>query len=518
MADPAWTAEEQEDLDLAQEQTLGALSPSPLIVDPEKTGLETAGVAADLNNEPLEGTSGAAISETMVVSPATLVETSKEAAELSEASLNNMDAEKGALGDEIDPQKLTEYPEGGLQGWISVLIPWCCVGSLIGVGINLWGLFVDYWKTNESFGPDVSLFWLSFPSSVAAGISVIVAPFAGRFAERGHFRQVGMVGAVLFLLGYAVSGFAKAPWQLLLSIGVLFGTGLACLFQTAIVLPSHYFLKRRGLAVGLAITGTGTFGFAFGPLISLVLTNLGWQWAMRIIGLGLGSLTLFMSFFMRPRVFADLEGKFFDFRHLKRIEFWPFAIVQSFEGLWYYSLYYYLPVYGTYVGCSPSQSAMLVSILMIAGLLGRVTLGYTFDKLGHLNGFVSSYLVAILAVFLIWPFATSFAALAAFAVFTGINAGGYVAMMLTCFADTMGAEDLATSSAMMFFFGIVSQFLGAPLCGIIIDANTTVLADGTKVTNWLPLIMFTGASMVPGLVALIWLRFRQAKWKWLAIV
>lgn len=439
------------------------------------------------------------------------------ALQLKEDSTADAEPSDGQSSPESKPAHT--FPEGGLVAWSQVLIPWVIIGSTIGVCVNQYGVFLDYWKTNQSFGPDASLFQLSFGSAIAVGISVIVSPFAGRFAERGHFRAVGVFGGVLFILGYTLAGFASAPWQIYITIGVLFGTGFGCIFTTAIVLPSHYFNKRRGFAVGITITGTGTFGFAFGPALATSLERLGWQWTMRIIGLGLGTVSTLMACFMKPRIFIESsDGKFFDWRHLKRKEFWVFATVQACEGFWYYPLYYYLPIHGTYNGLSPAESAMLVSVLQIAGLGGRIVLGYSFDKFGHMNGFTLSYALSMLGFFVFWPFAKTYGVLIGFSIIMGLTVGGYVSMLLTSFADSMGAEDLATSSAMMFFCGIFSQFFGGPLAGVLVGSQTTELADGTKVVNWVPMMMWAGASMAPGLFALIWLRQRQAGGKLKAVV
>ncbi|KAI9014212.1 major facilitator superfamily domain-containing protein [Hyaloraphidium curvatum] len=427
------------------------------------------------------------------------------------------DADVEAGAGPLSPSKgeLVDFPEGGWMAWLQVLILWTTVGSSIGVCVNLFGIYVDYWNENDTF-PGTSLLQLGFVMSTAVGISVIVGPFAGRFAERGHYRLVGTVGALLFLLGWTLSGSVTAVWQLYLTVGVLFGTGFSMLFTVAVVLPSHYFRRRRGLAVGLAITGTGVWGFAFGPLTSLMLSTIGWRWAFRVQGLVLGSLCTCAALLMRPRVPPDEAGApFVDLRMFKKVGFWCLAVVQAFEG---FCLYYYLPAIGTHYGATPQQSSFLVSILMIAGLVGRVVLGFAFDRWGHLNGFTGSYGLAIVCVLAWWPFATSYGSLAAFAAVVGVFFGGYVAMLLTSIADVLGTDGLATATAMVFFFGIFSQFLGAPMAGLLVDKNTSEDASGQKAVNYVPMMMWSGASMVPGLVALMYLRMREAGWKWARIV
>jgi len=61
------------------------------------------------------------------------------------------------------------------------------------------------------------------------------------------------------------------------------GAGLGLLYLPAIVSVGHYFKKRRALATGIAVCGSGIGGFVFAPLSEFLIETYTWQGAMIII-------------------------------------------------------------------------------------------------------------------------------------------------------------------------------------------------------------------------------------------
>ncbi|KAJ9124718.1 hypothetical protein QFC24_003086 [Naganishia onofrii] len=51
----------------------------------------------------------------------------------------------------------------------------------------------------------------------------------------------------------------------------------------AIACPSHWFLKRRGMALGLAAAGSSTGGVCFPIMIQRLIPRIGFGWSMRVI-------------------------------------------------------------------------------------------------------------------------------------------------------------------------------------------------------------------------------------------
>jgi MFS family permease len=131
--------------------------------------------------------------------------------------------------------------------------------------------------------------------SAAFGLSLlamgIFSPLLGRWIDRGSLRWIMLAGLLLASGGTCLLSQATALWQL----GVVYCTLVA--FGTALYgpLPSmalvaNWFVRRRGIALGLTVAGA-TFGGALAPVVAaLCIDHFGWRNAL--LAFGLGSLAL----------------------------------------------------------------------------------------------------------------------------------------------------------------------------------------------------------------------------------
>jgi predicted MFS family arabinose efflux permease len=115
----------------------------------------------------------------------------------------------------------------------------------------------------------------------------ITQPVAGAFADRYGTGRVVATGAVLVMLGTALTPYATSTWMLVLLIGVVAagGGGMAGLgvlmSAVARVVPA----EKRGFASGMVNAG-GSFGqFVVAPLAIALSGALGWVGALTALGL-----------------------------------------------------------------------------------------------------------------------------------------------------------------------------------------------------------------------------------------
>src|SRR3989304_4610607 len=94
--------------------------------------------------------------------------------------------------------------------------------------------------------------------SVGFLISMLFTPFLGRLMDRWGPRRVIPLGVGLICAGLVLGTLAREPWHLYLTLGVLVVGGSVCVGYTghALFLP-HWFIRRRGAAMGLAFAGVG---------------------------------------------------------------------------------------------------------------------------------------------------------------------------------------------------------------------------------------------------------------------
>ena len=137
----------------------------------------------------------------------------------------------------------------------------------------------------EEFG------WSRTQLSLAVTVNLLLfglmAPFAAALMARFGLRRVTSIALVLVAAGAGLSIFATAPWMLVLTWGVLIGLGtgsMALVFAATVA--DQWFVKSRGLVVGILTAGSATGQLAFLPFIAILVENQGWRQASLLVACG----------------------------------------------------------------------------------------------------------------------------------------------------------------------------------------------------------------------------------------
>ena len=122
--------------------------------------------------------------------------------------------------------------------------------------------------------------------SVLTVASIVAAPVVGLLVNRVGARPVAIASLLLFGVGLmlpALSNGSLGRWYASWALLSLLGAGTLPITWTRAITAS--FRRRRGLALGLALMGTGLFGFFGKPLTAALIAGVGWRGAW--VGLGL---------------------------------------------------------------------------------------------------------------------------------------------------------------------------------------------------------------------------------------
>lgn len=101
-------------------------------------------------------------------------------------------------------------------------------------------------------------------------------------ATRFGFRTVACAGSVVAGLSFAVASLAMSVEFLYVFIGVLGGIGMGLVYVPAVVAVGFYFEKRRALATGIAVCGSGIGTFVLAPFTTWLLGYYGWRGTLLI--------------------------------------------------------------------------------------------------------------------------------------------------------------------------------------------------------------------------------------------
>ncbi|KAF6032580.1 hypothetical protein EB796_009181 [Bugula neritina] len=139
----------------------------------------------------------------------------------------------------------------------------------------------------------------SLSNSFLCGVYQLVGPIAGALVNAFGCRKVGIVGSIIAAIAFILSTFSKSIYVFQWTYGIMGGFGFGLMYLPAVIGVGFYFEKRRALATGIAVCGTGIGTFAMAPFASFLLTHLDWINAHYVLA-GLLLQGCIFSSLMRP--------------------------------------------------------------------------------------------------------------------------------------------------------------------------------------------------------------------------
>jgi len=329
-----------------------------------------------------------------------------------------------------------------LYGWWIVFV--AAVGLSMGYGPIVTFTFGVFFKLlNQEFG------WSRGDISQAFSLSLfvmsLVFPFIGRLVDRFGARKIIIPSILLFGLGLmSLSLLSANIWQLYavyILLGLV-GGGTAPVPYSNVL--SHWFDKRRGLALGVAMVGLGLGAFVMPSLAQMLIVSQGWRQAYIVFGLMVMVITIPIVglFFKETPEMVGLrpDGDVMNPNHQNASEqkiglsaqearqthtFWIlvgafFLMSASVHGC----LIHLVPLL-TDRGISPQLAAGATSLFGAALLFGRVGAGYLLDHFFASSVALCFFCGTALGLLLLWSGVTGTAAvIAAFLIGLGMGAEG----------------------------------------------------------------------------------------------
>lgn len=169
------------------------------------------------------------------------------------------------------------------RGWGTVL------ASALGIGLGMaavptysMGLFAPFLM--QEFGWSVGQIMASM--SIITLMSLWAGPIAGALAERIGARRIVLAALPLWGLGFAALALSNGSLARFYGTWIVIGlVGAATLPITFTRAVNRRFDTAKGLALGLALTGTGLFGIFGKPFLAAVLAAHGWRTGFVVLGL-----------------------------------------------------------------------------------------------------------------------------------------------------------------------------------------------------------------------------------------
>lgn len=130
----------------------------------------------------------------------------------------------------------------------------------------------------------------------------LFAPFAAALIERYGARRVMLSSLGLLTAATGLSTGMKAPWQLILTWGLMVGAGTGCISSIlGAAVVNKWFKERKGLVIGLLTASMAAGQLIFLPVLAKTVETNGWQSAVWITTASTVTITVLVFFLMRDK-------------------------------------------------------------------------------------------------------------------------------------------------------------------------------------------------------------------------
>ncbi|XP_075866102.1 monocarboxylate transporter 12 isoform X2 [Microcebus murinus] len=315
---------------------------------------------------------------------------------------------------------------------------------------------------------------------------------------------------------YFAQDYAQTAWihSIVDCVTMLCGLGFALCYSPAIAMVGKYFSRRKALAYGIAMSGSGIGTFILAPVVQLLIEQFSWRGALLILGgfvLNLcvcGALMRPITLkedhttpeqndvcrtqkedFKRASPYSPLTKKWArtclccslqqEYSFVLMSDFVVLAISVLFMAYGCSPLFVYLVPYALSVGVSHQQAAFLMSILGVIDIIGNITFGWLTDRRCLKSYRYVCYLVAVGLdglCYLCLPMLRNLPLLVPFSCTFGYFDGAYVTLIPVVTAEVVGTTSLSSALGVVYFLHAVPYLVSPPIAGWLVDTTGSYTA------------------------------------------
>lgn len=377
--------------------------------------------------------------------------------------------------------------------------------TFVGFGsVYTFSSFVD--ALQHDFGASRGAVSLVF--SFAGFLYFSLGMVSGPLADRWGAKRFAILGMTLVGLGLVLASQARTLAEVYAAYSIGVGVGIGFAYVPALGAVQRWFVKRRGLASGLAVSGIGVGTLVMPPLATLLIADLQWRNAYLVLGVSAAILGIGASLLIEddPRARGTgPDGAPLDLS--SRLPARPGVSVRDaarssrFAGLYLACLISALGVFVPFVHLvpyavdhhvAPTTAVLLLGAIGVGSTVSRLFLGGIADRIGR-DAFLIVMYAGMAASLAIWAMANGVWSLTVFALAFGVFYGGWVAVLPAVVTDHFGGRNVSGIIGILYTSVAIGTLLGPSAAGFVFDISRSYV---------LPIAISAAANAIAAVIAI----------------
>ncbi|HKO69078.1 MAG TPA: MFS transporter [Burkholderiaceae bacterium] len=343
-------------------------------------------------------------------------------------------------------------------------------------GVGMWSVVVALPAIQAEFG--VTRAAASFPYTLTMLGFGIGGIMMGRLSDRFGVR-LPLIGATCALtIGYVAASMSSSVLMYAIVQGLLIGMlGSSASFSPLLADISHWFVRRRGLAVSIVASGNYLAGAVWPPIVQHLIETVGWRTAHLYIGAICLLTMLPLTYAMRrppPHITADASSAPAAARAPQSIGISPFALqmllmVAGVACCVAMSMpQVHIVAYCADLGYGPAVGAQMLSIMLACGIVSRLASGWIADHIGGLRTLLLGAALQGVALLFYIPFDGLTSLFIVSAMF-GLFQGGIVPSYAIIVREYFAPNEAGARVGLVMMATLFGMALGGWMSGAVFD-------------------------------------------------
>jgi MFS family permease len=361
--------------------------------------------------------------------------------------------------------------------------------STIG-GVGMWSVVVALPTVQAEFG--VARAGASLPYTLAMLGFAVGGVLMGRLADRFGVVAPVVVGTAALSIGYIAAASATTLWQFALAHGLLIGfLGSSATFGPLIADISHWFERRRGIAVAICASGNYLAGAVWPPVVQHFIDTVGWRQTHIGIAVFCGAAMLPLALMLRRRPPAHGPASIGTgavtpagtlglspnaLQWLLVLAGLSCCIAMSMPQV-------HIVAYCGDLGYGVARGAEMLSLMLGFGIVSRVASGWVADRIGGVATLLLGSTLQGVALMLYLGF-DGLTSLYVISALFGLFQGGIVPSYAIIVREYFQPGEAGTRVGIVLMATLLGMALGGWMSGVIFDLTGSYQAAFAHGVLW----------------------------------